>query len=166
MNETTLAALKWIVTILNTNHIPYRVGGGAATYLYGSGRRVNDIDISVSGAYFPVLVPLVRDYITEGPTHYLGDKWDCNTLSLSYHGQEIDLTDVDTLLMKSSFDDTWIKNKDIYSKWSNVQKPLGDNLLITLMHPRVLLEYKHHLNGEHQEFDRAYLKKLVESGEY
>lgn len=166
MNETTFNALKWIVEILNKNNIPYRVGGGAATFLYSSGREINDIDISVSGDYFPKIIPLVKEYTTVEPKHYVGEKWDCITLSLKYHGQEIDLTDVNTLLMKSSFDDTWIKNKEIYEKWPDIKKDLGDDMLVTLMHPKVLLEYKEHLNGEHQEFDRNYLKKIIESGNY
>ena len=166
MNENTLNALKWIVEILNKNNIPYRVGGGTATFLYGSDRNVNDIDISTSGEYFSKLIPLVEEYISVRPEHYVGEKWDCVTLSLSYKGQDIDLTDVDTLLMKSSFDDTWIKNKDIYEKWPDLKKDLGDGLLVTLMHPKVLLEYKEHLSGEHQEFDRNYLKKIIESGNY
>lgn len=166
MNENTFKALIWIVEILNENNIPYRVGGGTATFLYGSGRNVNDIDISTSGEYFPKLTPLVKEYITEGPKHYLNEKWNCTTLSLSYHGQEIDLTDVNTLLMKSSFDDTWIKNKELYEKWPDVKKDLGDGTLVTLMHPKVLLEYKQHLDGEHQEFDRDYLKKIIESGKW
>lgn len=166
MNETTFNALKWIVEILNKNNIPYRVGGGMATFLYGSGRNVKDIDISTSSKYFSELVPLVKEYITAGPGYYLNEKWDCTTLSLNYNGQDIDLTDVDTLLMKSSFDDTWIKNKEIYQKWPEIKKDLGDGTLVTLMHPKVLLEYKQHLDGEHQEFDRNYLNKIIESGNY
>jgi len=166
MNEKTSNALTWIVGMLNGNNIPYRVGGGAATFLYGSGRDVNDIDISISGEYFSTLIPLVKEYITAGPKHYLNEKWDCVTLSLTYHGQEIDLTDVNTLLMKSSFDDTWIKNKEIYEKWPDIKKDLGNNILVTLMHPKVLLEYKQHLNGEHQKFDRDYLEKIIRTGSY
>ena len=160
MNENTFNALTWIIKILNENNIPYRVGGGTATFLYGSGRKINDIDISLSGEYFSKLVPLVERYITAGPKHYVNKKWDCTTLSLTYNGQDIDLTDVDTLLMKSSFDNTWIRNKEIYQKWPDIKKHLDGGLLVTLMHPKVLLEYKQHLDGEHQEFDRNYLKKI------
>ncbi|OGM96445.1 MAG: hypothetical protein A3B86_03245 [Candidatus Yanofskybacteria bacterium RIFCSPHIGHO2_02_FULL_38_22b] len=87
MEEKTLNALKWIVGILNINNIPYCIGGGMAVYLYGSSRPVNDIDISVSGQYFPTIVPLVQDYIISGPKHYKNDKWDCTTLSLNYGGR-------------------------------------------------------------------------------
>ncbi len=165
MNENTLKALKWISTILNEHNMPYRIGGGTATFLYGSGRQVNDIDISFSGENFSRLIPLVEEFVVIGPKHYLDEKWDCLTLSLSYDGQDIDLTDVDTLLMKSVDRNEWIKNKEIYQKWPDVIKDI-EGVPVTLMHPKVLLAYKHHLAGEHQKFDREFLTKLIESDQY
>ncbi|MCR4285279.1 MAG: hypothetical protein NUW00_00110 [Candidatus Kaiserbacteria bacterium] len=165
MNDNTLNALKWIAGILNENNMPYRVGGGMATFLYGSGRKINDIDISFSGENFSRLMPLVEGYVVVEPKHYLDEKWDCITLSLAYNGQDIDLTDIDTLLMKSSDGSVWLKNKEIYQKWPDVRKEI-EGVPVTLMHPKVLLEYKQHLGGEHQEFDRKFLKDLIESGQY
>lgn len=162
MEQNTLEALKWIVGILDGNGIPYRIGGGLATHLYGSGRPVKDIDISLSGKHFPIIVPLVREYIVAGPKRYLNEKWDCETLSLSYHGQDIDLTDVDTLLMRDKGDAAWIRNKDIYESFPDVKKEV-DGIKVTLMHPRVLLAYKEHLSGEHQDFDRRFLEGYVEA---
>ena len=160
MQQKTLDGLKWIVTILNKIDAPYRIGGGTATHLYGSGRPVNDIDISISGKYFPSILPLVREFITIEPTHYSNEKWDCTTLSLNYYGQDIDLTDVDTLLMRSKDEKEWIKNKEIYEKHPN-QIAQVDGVNVTLMHPRVLLEYKKHLSGEHQECDRRFLEEYI-----
>lgn len=162
MEQKTLDALKWIAQILNEHTIPYRVGGGMATHLYGSGRTVNDIDISISGSYFPIIVPLVKDYVTAGPKHYKNEKWDCDTLSLNYHGQDIDLTDVDTLLMSKKDTGEWVRNKDIYDKHPNVVKGV-DGVPVSLMNPRVLLEYKQELSGEHQEYDMQFLRRLVET---
>ena len=160
MEQKTIKALKWIVGILNDDDIPYRIGGGLATNLYGSGRSVKDIDISISGKYFEKIVPLVKDFIITGPKHYLNEKWDCITLSLNYFGQDIDLTDADTLLMKTN-DGEWVKNKEIYEKFPDIEKDL-DGLRINLMNPKSLLEYKEHLQGEHQDFDRGFLKGYIE----
>ena len=160
MNEKTKAALNWMVSILNEHNIPYRIGGGAAAYLYGSGRAINDIDISVSGEYFPVIMPLVKDHVIAGPKHYKNDKWDCDTLSLNYDGQDIDLTDVDTLLMSKKDGSGWIRNKEIYQKYPNISMEF-DDITLSLMNPRALLEYKQELDGEHQEFDRKFLEKYI-----
>jgi|SRR3989344_4415001 len=160
MEEKTFNALKWIVDMLNRNNIPYCIGGGMATYLYGSGRPVNDIDISVSGKYFSTIVPLVKDYIIAGPKHYKNDKWDCTTLSLNYNGQDVDLTDVDTLMMNRKDGTGWIRNKEIYQKYPNIIKEV-DGISISLMDPRVLLEYKQELGGEHQESDLKFLRNYI-----
>lgn len=160
MEEKTGNALKWIAGILNINKIPYRVGGGTATYLYGSGRAVNDIDISIQGKYFSVILPLIKDYVVAGPKHYKNDKWDCDTLSLNYNGQDIDLTDVDTLLMSNKDGSGWIRNKEIYQKYPDTAIDF-DGVNVSLMNPRALLEYKQELDGEHQEFDRKFLEKYI-----
>jgi hypothetical protein len=162
MQQKTLDGLKWIATILNRINAPYRVGGGMATHLYGSGRPVGDIDISLSGKHFPAIVPLVQNFIIAGPKHYLNEKWDCTTLSLNYHGQDIDLTDVDTLLMRDNKDTKWIQNKEIYEKYSDVTMEI-DGIRVNLMNPRVLLEYKQELSGEHQDFDKKFLEDYIES---
>lgn len=165
MNEKTLNALKFIASILNENNIPYVIGGGMATYLYGSGRQVNDIDISISGEYFPKLIPLVANYIVEGPKHYIGeigDKWDCTTLSLSYNGQDIDLTDADTLLMSKKDGTGWMRNKEIYKKYPTIMKEV-EGIKVSLMDPRALFEYKQELDGEHQEYDLKFLQEYIKN---
>lgn len=160
VEEKTLNAFKWIVGILNGRNIPYSIGGGMATYLYGSGRRVNDIDISVSGKYLPVVIPLVKEYIIVGPKHYKNDKWDCLTLSLTYEGQDIDITDADTLMMSKKDGSGWIRNKEIYKKYPNVIKEV-DGVKVSIMDPRVLFQYKQKLDGEHQEFDLKFLRDYI-----
>lgn len=91
----------------------------------------------------------------------MNEKWDYLTPSINYAGKEIDLTDVDTLLMRSADGTQWIKNKEIYERWPDMRRELG-GIMVTLMNPRVLLDYKEHLGGPHQEADRAFLKKIVE----
>lgn len=162
MRPKTFEALKWIVSILESNNISYRIGGGLATNLYGSGRPINDIDISLSGKHFSTIVPIVREYIVTGPKHYLNEKWDCTTLSLDYHGQGIDLTDVDTLLMSNKEGTAWLQNKKIYQKYPDVAREV-ENIEVSLMHPRALLEYKQELSGEHQEYDRDFLRRYIET---
>lgn len=143
--------------------MPYHIvwGGGAATHLYGSGRPVNDIDISIAGEeHFSVILPLVKEYIVTSPTHYQDEKWDCVTLSLNYHGQDIDLTDSETLRMRSGDNTQWIQNKYIYRKYPDVIKEV-DGVNVSLMDPRVLFEYKQELTGDHQEYDRQFLEHYI-----
>lgn len=162
LEKKTEEALKWITGILAENNIPYKIGGGFAAHVYGSTRPVNDIDISLSGKYFPIIVPLVKDYITAGPKHYLNEKWDCTTLSLNYNGQEIDMTDVDTLKMSNLEKTKWIQVKDI-RLYDAIPTEINC-IKVSIMDPRDLIAYKKELDGEHQLVDikavREYLNKI------
>lgn len=161
MDKKTFEALKWITEIFQRNKIPYMIGGGFAANFYGSGRTINDIDISLSGQYFPVIVENVKDYITAGPKHYSNEKWDCDTLSLNYNGQDIDITDVDTVKMSSKDKTVWYKSKEYFREYPS-RKVKIDGLDVSLMDPRDLAAYKKHLDGEHQEIDVAAVERFIQ----
>ncbi len=150
LEDKTLNALKWIVEILNRNNIPYRIGGGFAAHIYGSGRPVNDLDFSISGEHFPIIVSETKEYITAGPKHYSNAKWDCNTLSLNYFGQEIDMTDIDTLRMSNKEQTEWFQTKDHFRKFPN-KLVVINGIEVSLMDPRDLVAYKKELaDADHQ----------------
>lgn len=151
MEEKTTNALKWIVSILNKHNIPYRIGGGFAEHFYGSTRPVNDIDFSLSGEYFPIIVSETKDYITSGPKHYLNEKWDCNTLSLNYQGQEIDMTDINTLRMSNKEKTEWFQTKEHFRKYPTVPVEI-EGIIIQLIDPRDLVAYKKELVDEKHQY--------------
>lgn len=165
MQEKMIKALQWIVDILDSKNMPYMIGGGFAAHIYGSQRPINDIDISISGKYFPEIIPLVSEYITAGPKHYSNEKWDCDTLSLNYHGQDIDLTDVDTLTMSTKDKTSWVKPKDLYRKYPAVQKQIA-GVTVSLMDPRDLVAYKKELDGGHQVVDIAAVEKYIKDNNF
>jgi hypothetical protein len=164
MEEKTLNALRWIVSILDRHHVPYRIGGGFAAHMYGASRPINDIDISLPGAFFDVLLPEIQEYIASGLKHYSDEKWDCDTLSLNYDGQEIDITDIDTLRMSNKEKTEWLQTKDKYCKYPNVIKSI-EGVNVSLIDPRDLIAYKEELDGDHQLIDikaiKEYSKRAV-----
>ncbi len=153
-------ALHWIVGILDKNKIPYRIGGGFAAHFYGSGRPINDIDISLSGEYFPIIVPEVSEYITAGPKHYSNEKWDCDTLSINYDGQQIDMTDINTLRMSNKEKTEWCQTKDKHRNFPNIIMNI-EGIDVSLMDPRDLVAYKKHLDGDHQLIDIEAVEKYI-----
>ncbi|OHA81468.1 MAG: hypothetical protein A2675_03280 [Candidatus Yonathbacteria bacterium RIFCSPHIGHO2_01_FULL_51_10] len=160
MEEKTVNALRWIVEILTKNEIPYRIGGGFAAHIYGSTRSINDIDVSLSGKYFSAIIPEVSNYITAGPKHYSNEKWDCDTLSLDYNGQEIDITDVDTLRMSNKEEIEWVQVKDTYRRFPGIMMSI-EGVNVSLMDPRDLVAYKKHLGGDHQLVDIESVEKYI-----
>ena len=164
MEPKTKEALEWIVGILNKNGIPYRIGGGFAAHFYGSNRPINDIDISLSGKHFPIIVKDVSEYITAGPKHYSNEKWDCDTLSMNYNGQQIDMTDIDTLRMSNKEKTEWYQTKDKYRNFPNIIKNI-EGLDVSLMDPRDLISYKKHLDGDHQLVDIEAVEKYIKENQ-
>lgn len=161
LEDKVIDGLKWIVDILNRNNAPYKIGGGFAAKIYGSPRAVNDIDISISGKYFDTIVSDVKEYITAGPKHYLNEKWDCNTLSVNYNGQDIDMTDVDTLKMTNLNKTEWIDVKDI-RLFDGITTDIN-GIKVSIMDPRDLIRYKKELGGEHQLIDIQYIQKYLDN---
>ena len=152
LEQKTKKALQWIVEILNKHQVPYRIGGGFAAHVYGATRPVNDIDITFSGKYFPIIIPEISQYITYTFGHSRDEKWDCDGLTLEYEDQEIDMTDIDTLKMSNKEKTEWLQTKDNFRTYPNVVMDV-DGIQVSLIDPRDLAAYKKHLDGEHQQVD-------------
>lgn len=165
MEEKTLKALHWIVDILNKYNVPYRIGGGFAAYVYGSDRPINDIDFSLSGKYFPIIMSDISPYIEYDLKHYSDEKWDCDGLTLNYQGQEIDMTDIDTLRMSNKELTKWFQTKDNFRKFPNFITVV-DGIEISLIDPRDLVAYKKELadiDHQYQLVDIKATEKYITS---
>jgi len=55
----------------------------------------------------------------------------------------------------------WIKNKDIYSKHPDVTMDI-DGTKVSLMHPRVIIEYKQEMEGDHHTQDLKVLENYTQ----
>lgn len=164
MEEKTINAVHWIVGILNKHQVPYRIGGGFAAHMYGAKRPINDIDISLPGKYFEAIIPDVQEYVTTGPKHYKNEKWDCDTLSLNYNGQEIDMTDIDTLCMSNKEKTEWFQTKERYRKYPNLIQDV-QGVDVSLIDPRDLVAYKKELDGDHQLVDIKAVEAYIRAQE-
>ena len=89
----------------------------------------------------------------------MNEKWDCSTLSLNYHGQDIDMTDVDTLKMTNVGKTEWIDVKNI--RLFDAIKTDINGITISIMDPRDLIAYKKELGGEHQLIDIEAVQKYL-----
>ncbi len=149
-DKKTINALRWIVGIFNKHDVPYRIGGGFAAKMYGSLRPLNDIDFGISEKYFSVILPDISEYIISGPERWNGDgKWDCELITLNYHGQEIDISGTDTMRMSNKERTKWISRAVPYSTVDmNVE-----GIDIKVMNPMELVTYKKELDGDHQLVD-------------
>ena len=84
-------ALKWILSILDKNKIPYQITGGLAAKIYGSKRKLIDIDIAIPKKYFQKLFSLTKEYVEYGPKEIKGKLWQAYYMKLKYKGQIIEI---------------------------------------------------------------------------
>ncbi len=152
MEKRTIRALIWITSILSKYDIPYQIAGGFAAKIYGSPRHLNDIDIDIPDARFAELIDELSPYITFGPARFKDDKWDCEQITLNYHGQEIDICGADSCSIVSKDGSRTIM---LTTDFAAAEKHTVDGLEVPVMPPRDLIAYKKELNGEHQPIDIA-----------
>lgn len=88
----TKDAFLWLISILEDEKVPYQITGGFAAKVYGSTRRLADIDVDIPKAYFPRILPRVSTYITMQPHQWHGEGFKCYLMCLRYRGQDIDVS--------------------------------------------------------------------------
>lgn len=145
--EKTINALKWIVEILNSKNIPYQISGGFAAKMYGSGRLLNDIDIDIPEERFKDILEEVKPYIIFRPEHINDGKWDMELMTLNFKGQEIDIGGAYEAKVSNKDRTKWIPIPVDFSKVNRIEL---EGILVNFISPKDLIEYKQHLDGEHQ----------------
>lgn len=148
--QKTIEALKWMIGVFNHHNIPYRIGGGLAAKVYGSPRPLNDIDFGIPEKCFSIILPEISQYITYGPSRWNNDgKWDCELITLNYHGQEIDISGTETIKISNKERTEWMSiDKSSDALDINIQ-----GIDVRVMEPNELKDYKKELDGEHQLID-------------
>ncbi|MES2203470.1 MAG: hypothetical protein V4474_04065 [Patescibacteria group bacterium] len=124
ITKNTEAAFRWIVDLLQKHSIPFQISGGFAARLYGSQRKLHDIDIGIPDDRFEELLPELKQYITYGPAHYVDEQWDLKLVSLTYEGQDIDIAGRTTIKFFDTDTQSWApahqdltksETKEVYS---------------------------------------------------
>lgn len=113
--QTQVEAFHWIVGILKSAGIPYRVTGGLAAQSYGAVRPLVDIDFDFPEDRFNEFLSDVRPYICFGPARHHDDAWDLELLQLNYRGQIIELGGI---------------HAQIFDKKTNIWVSLNANLAV------------------------------------
>lgn len=151
----TKSALRWIVSLLETTHVPFQIVGGFATHLYGSSRKIADIDIAIPEEAFDILLPIIKPFITFGPGHYKDAEWDMQLITLSYEGQEIDLAGHMTKIFDRT-EQKWVLFPVDFSA-SEYREIYG--VTIPLMPKKALIGYKKMLGRAVDKVDVLTLEK-------
>ena len=152
----TKEALEWIVKILRQEKIPFRIIGGLAAELYGSRRKLADIDIDVPGSRIRPLAKEVNKYIIFGPKAYHDRHWDLLLMTLRYKGQVIDICSGDHTKI---FDHTAKKWLLLRTDFKKSKMKYFDGLRLPVEPEGELLDYKRKLGRKVDKIDVRNLEK-------
>jgi hypothetical protein len=152
-NKKQQEALKWILTFLEKHRIPYQITGGLAAKIYGSKRKLIDIDIAIPKKYFQKLFFLTKEYVEYGPSEVKGKLWQAYYMKINYKGQIIEIDNFNTKIFDKK-EKKW-KRIGYSSKKSEIKKFLG--LKIKVIPKKTLLKYKKIL---HRKVDLEDMKDI------
>lgn len=132
-------ALDWIIPILKNRGIKFHITGGFAAHLYGANREINDIDIDIPSETFSILMPDIKEYISQDLIRYQDSHWDLFVVTLDYKGQIIDLSgDRDAFIFNHR-----TKMRDpLKMDFDSVVCISAYNHTLPVQNPRDLIEYK------------------------
>lgn len=153
--RNTKAALQWIVTILRKHKIPFQISGGFAARVYGSKRKLADIDIEIPEKDFQKIVPDVRKYIQFGPKIYKDHEWDTLFMKLKYKGQNIEFDGAYKRKMFSAKTKKWINIRSDYSK---AKRKRVYGMLVPIISKDHLIKHKKILMRKVDKEDLKYLE--------
>jgi len=156
MTRKTKEAFKWIVRILKKHKVPFQIAGGFAARVYGSERKLNDIDIETPDDRIKEIVPDVKKYIIFGPKRCVEEGFNVFSLILEYKGEIIDVTGCNTGKFFSSKHKKWMKDEVDLSK-AVKKKVFG--LMAPVVPKKALIRYKKELMREVDIVDLMALEK-------
>lgn len=139
MARKTKEAFKWIVRILRKHKIPFQISGGFAVRVYGSHRKLMDIDIGVPDKKLKEILPDVKPHVTYGPKIYKNKEWNHLALTLNYKGQEIDIYGSDNIRFFDSRKKKWMR-LNVKLTASRLMKVYGIN--VPVIQKSQLIRYK------------------------
>ena len=150
-------AFKWIVQILEKHDVPFQISGGLAARIYGSKRKLNDIDIEVPNSRIKDILPEVNEHIIFGPKRYVGEGFDVFTLELRYKKEVIDITGCDSGKLFDPKKKRRTKDKVNLSK---AIKKRVFGILVPVVSKKNLIKYKKKLMREVDVVDLGSLENL------
>lgn len=142
--RNTKQAFLWIIKILEESHIKYRISGGLAARIYGSKRKLADIDIQILEEDINKVYKHVKNFIIYGPKQYKDKHWNLRLMTLEYKNQEIDIAAFEAKIFNQKTK-KWVKMPGAFNNFV-VKKVFGVDVFVEDI--KSLIKYKEILARE------------------
>lgn len=152
----TKEAFNWIIDTLETHKVPYRISGGFAARLYGSKRKLADIDVEILDSGFKKILVDIKNYIKIGPKKFEDKNMKTYGVVMNYKGQILELSGTKTEYLFDINKKKWIKSRIDLSKITR-KNVYGRS--VKVIRRKDLIEYKRKLQREVDVRDLKFLTK-------
>lgn len=115
-----IPALDWIIDYLEKGNIPYLICGGLAAQAYGSTRQLADIDLYVPDQFINQISYMGKDYVTFGPAHHIGERWDLTYVQFNYIDQIVEIGSDKECKVYDSISKSWYQKNLDFKKYQLV----------------------------------------------
>lgn len=156
MKKHTIKAFHWVVGLLKDHKIWFVVYGGMDARLYGSRRKLVDIDIAIPRKDFHKIIKEIGPYIRFGPRVYKDKHWRAYIVTIVYKKQIIDLCSLSDERIFDHSKSRWIL---LNIPKSATTKRLAYGINVPVMKKSILVRYKEALMRGVDRKDLGYLVK-------
>lgn len=156
--KNTQEAFKWIIKLLRKKKIDFQITGGLAAKIYGSTRKLADIDIEIANADFAKIIEDVKNYLTYGPARYKDDEFDLLLMKIEYQGQKIDICGVENQKLFNKQNKIWDNEKIVLK---NAQKKKIYGYIVPVIKIEELIDYKKKIARAVDIEDIKFLEKNI-----
>jgi hypothetical protein len=156
MKRNTKKAFNWIVKILQKHKISFEITGGLAARVYGSKRKLADIDIEIPNKRFEDLLPYVQKQIESGPRRYHDHSFNLLLMTLKYDNQLIDISGASDEKIYDKKHRHWLKDKIDFSK--AILKKIFEHI-VPVESKKELIKYKSRISRKVDKEDLSYINK-------
>jgi hypothetical protein len=156
MKRETKRAFDWIVKILRKHKVPFEITGGLAAKVYGSRRKLADIDIEVPNSGFEDILPYIQKQLVSGPKRYTRKPFNLLLMTLKYDNQLIDISGADDEKVYDKKHRHWLKEKIDFTK-ATLKKLFAH--IVPVVSRKELIKYKSETSRKVDKKDLKYIKK-------
>ncbi len=153
----TKSAFCWLINLFRKNKVEFIVFGGFAATIYGSPRKLADIDVCIGERDLVKLFPGIQRYAKIKLKHYKDANWDTLLVTLVYAGQEIDICAIEKTNIFNKIEKKWEPLSN-YLKRPQKVKYLGRTLKV--VRKSKLIEYKNKLLRRVDKKDAKFLQTI------
>ena len=154
--KRTKDAFFWIVKFFRKNKIKFRITGGFAARIYGSKRKLADIDLGIHNKYIEKVSFLLKRYVIFGPKRYKSEDFNLLLVSLKYKGQKIDISGVDD----DKLFDRRLRRWEMESSRLDFVRKKVYNLIVPVVKLKDLIDYKMKIA---RKVDKIDVKQIISS---